>query len=266
MECVLSGNQIKSFHRAIVCYARVGTELLVEALPDKLVLRTLNASRSAFLAVTFKSHFFDTLQLSVPAAQCSMLLKSVCTIFRTPASMQRLSIKLPDRDADKVQWTLLCFNGREGLKKTYWISCNNGTEMQDVAISRRDFPNNLVVKPRDLTRLLANFQSSLQEITLIATESSMTPTDPMTASEAKALELRSYIDPVKENTDGALHTQLWIDPTEELQDYTHTGDAVDVTFSLKELKAFTAFCEGAEADIHMFFEKAGKYGGTALGY
>jgi hypothetical protein len=25
------------------------------------------------------------------------------------------------------------------------------------------------------------------------------------------------------------------------------------------LQAFMAFCEGAEADMHMFFEKAGKY-------
>lgn len=36
--------------------------------------------------------------------------------------------------------------------------------------------------------------------------------------------------------DGALHTQLWIDPSEELAAYTHRGAAVDVTFSVKELK------------------------------
>lgn len=38
------------------------------------------------------------------------------------------------------------------------------------------------------------------------------------------------------NSDAALHTQLWIDPSEEFLQYTHTGDAVDVTFSVKELK------------------------------
>jgi cell cycle checkpoint control protein RAD9A len=55
-----------------------------------------------------------------------------------------------------------------------------------------------------------------------------------------------------------LHTQLWIDPSEEFLQYTHAGDPVDITFSLKELKAFLAFCEGCEADIHLFFEKAGE--------
>jgi cell cycle checkpoint control protein RAD9A len=63
----------------------------------------------------------------------------------------------------------------------------------------------------------------------------------------------SFVD----TSDGALHTKLWIDPAEELVEYSHTGAAVDVTFSVKELKAFIAFCEGAEADMHMYFDKAG---------
>lgn len=74
----------------------------------------------------------------------------------------------------------------------------------------------------------------------------------------KAVELRSYIDPTKDDNDSTLHTQLWIDPAEEFLQYTHVGDAVDVTFSLKELKAFLSFCEGCEVDIHLFFDKAGE--------
>lgn len=67
--------------------------------------------------------------------------------------------------------------------------------MQNVLVERNSFPSHLVVKPRDLSRLLAHFQSSLQEITLIATEpiSSQANTD----SEAKAIELKSYIDPAR---------------------------------------------------------------------
>lgn len=36
MECVLSGNQIKSLNRAVNCLYRVGNELLIEVLPDKV--------------------------------------------------------------------------------------------------------------------------------------------------------------------------------------------------------------------------------------
>jgi hypothetical protein len=39
MECVLSGNQIKSLNRAVNCLYRVGSELLIEVLPDKVSLR-----------------------------------------------------------------------------------------------------------------------------------------------------------------------------------------------------------------------------------
>lgn len=254
MECELSGNQIKSLNRAVNCLYRIGSELLIEVLPDKLSLRTLNSAWSAFLSVTFKGHFFDAYRVHTPNAACSVLLKSVCTVFRTPtSSMEKLTITLADKDASKLQWTIQCLNG---IRKTYGITCNNDTEMQNVLLERNSFPSHLVIKPKDLSRLLGHFQSSLQEMTLIATEP--VTIDMGSESEAKAIELKSYIDPARVTTDGSLHTQLWIDPSEELAAYTHKGPPVDVTFSVKELKAFMAFCEGADADMHMYFDKAGK--------
>lgn len=162
---------------------------------------------------------------------------------------------LANSDAAKVQLTLECYNG---MKKAYWISCNVEPDIQHLSLDRAKFPSNFVVRPRDFNRLLANFQSSLQEITVIATEPMALPSASGTMIGGKAVELRSYIDPTKDNSDAALHTQLWIDPSEEFLQYRHSGDAVDVTFSVKELKAFLSFCEGCEVDVHLFFEKAGQ--------
>lgn len=53
------------------------------------------------------------------------------------------------------------------------------------------------MRPRDLNRLLANFQSSLQEITIIATEQTSLPPDAADEIGGKAVELRSYVDPTK---------------------------------------------------------------------
>jgi hypothetical protein len=39
--------------------AKIGEELFIEASQNKLILRTLNSSRSAFLAFTFGLKFFD---------------------------------------------------------------------------------------------------------------------------------------------------------------------------------------------------------------
>ncbi|XP_068663434.1 uncharacterized protein [Aristolochia californica] len=254
MEFSLSGNALKTFHRAVTCLARVGNELFIQASASHLGFQTLNSSRSAYQAITLKADFFDAYTLSTAEVQCSVLLKAVCSILRTPiASIDHLFVILPNADATKVQWTLDCYNG---MKKSYWISCNIEPDIQHLSLDRTKFPSSFIVRPADLNRLLANFQSSLQEITILATEPTAQP-DSGVAVGGKALELRSYIDPTKDNSDASLHTQLWLDPAEEFLQYKHGGDAVDVTFSVKELKAFLTFCEGCEVDIHLFFEKAG---------
>lgn len=255
MEWSLSGNALKTFARSVTCLARVGNELAIQASPSQLAFHTINSSRSAYQSITFKPDFFDLYTISGAQVQCSVLLKAICAVLRTPiASIDHLSVQLPDPDASKVQLTLNCYNG---VKKAYWITCNVEPDIQHLSLDRTRFPSNFVVRPRDLNRLLANFQSSLQEITIIATEPTSLPSDAAGEIGGKAVELRSYIDPTKDN-DSSLHTQLWIDPMEEFVQYVHSGDPVDVTFGVKELKAFLSFCEGGEVDIHLFFEKAGE--------
>lgn len=149
-----------------------------------------------------------------------------------------------------------------GMRKAYWITCNVEPDIQHLSLDRRKLPSSFVVRPRDLNRLLANFQSTLQEITIIATQQSTLPPDAADQIGGKAVELRSYIDPTKgklgkfviislqqgqftpklnfniliSENDSSLHTQLWIDPAEEFVLYTHSRDPVDVTFGVKELK------------------------------
>lgn len=86
-----------------------------------------------------------------------------------------------------------------GMKKTYWITCNFEPDIQHLSLDRRTLPSSFVVRPRDLNRLLANFQSTLQEITIIATQQSGLPLDAADQIGGKAVELRSYIDPTKGN-------------------------------------------------------------------
>ncbi|KAL0357311.1 UNVERIFIED_CONTAM: hypothetical protein Scaly_1416800 [Sesamum calycinum] len=120
MEFSLSGNALKTFARSITCLARIGNELVFQATPSlvpalclfSLSLYTLNSSRSAYQSITFKPDFFDVYSVSSAQVQCSVLLKAICSVLRTPiASIDHLSVLLADSDASKVQWTLDCFNG-----------------------------------------------------------------------------------------------------------------------------------------------------------
>ncbi|XP_073027803.1 uncharacterized protein [Primulina eburnea] len=255
MELGLSGNALKIFARSIICLARIGNEIVLQASPSLLTCHTLNSSRSAYQSITLKPDFFDVYSVSGAQVQCSVLLKAICSVLRTPiASIEHISVLLSDPNSPKVQWTLECFNG---MRKTYWISCNVEPDIQLLSLDRRLLPSSFVVRPRDLNRLLANFQSTLQEITIIATQQPTLNANDADQFGGKAVEFRSYIDPTSEN-DSLLHTQLWIDPKEEFVQYEHFRDPVDITFGVKELKAFLSFCEGCEVDIHIYFDKAGE--------
>ncbi|KAK1317651.1 hypothetical protein QJS10_CPA05g00444 [Acorus calamus] len=141
-------------------------------------------------------------------------------------------------------------NAIKALHRSVTCLARVGSEIVlQASFLRSKFPSNFVVRPRDFNRLLANFQSSLQEITIIATESTPLSSDVGGSIGGKAVELRSYIDPTKDNSDTSLHTQLWIDPSEEFLQYRHSGNPVD---------AFISFCEACEAEVQLFFEKAGE--------
>ena len=82
----------------------------------QLSFQTINASRTAYLSISFNPEFFDSFSVRPPAGngeiRCSFLLKAVCAIFRTPASVvDRLSVILSSPDAPKIRWTLDCFSG-----------------------------------------------------------------------------------------------------------------------------------------------------------
>ena len=89
--------------------------------------------------------------------------------------------------------SLLC----AGMKKTYWITCNVEPDIQHLSLDRSRFPSSLVVHPRNLSKLLGNFQSSLQEITIIATDQTSFPSDAASEIGGKAVEFQSYVDPTK---------------------------------------------------------------------
>ncbi|XP_056168683.1 uncharacterized protein LOC115666268 [Syzygium oleosum] len=203
-EFTLSGNALRTLARSIACLSRIGNDLAIQASPSQIKILilvfdlqlsfdALNSSRSAYQLITFKPDLFDVFTVSGEQVQCSVLLKAVCSVLRTPiTNIDYLRVQLPDINTSKVQWALQCF---DGIKKAYWITCNVDPDIQQLSLDRRRYPSNFLVRPRDLNRLLANFQSSLQEITIIATEHNSDPSDAASEFGGKAVEFRSYIDP-----------------------------------------------------------------------
>ncbi|CAI5461552.1 unnamed protein product [Closterium sp. Yama58-4] len=277
MECQLSGEQIRGLCRAVQCLAKVAHSDYITflAAPVELSLRGINTAKTAYLVVNFATDYFQTFKLTQPTCSCSALVKSVLAVFRTaPAAMQTLTITADGKEPDNIHWIIDCHNG---MRKTYTIACVNDREVLSASIDPSTYPSSLVARPKALLQLLNHFQSTLSEITIIAADpedvtGSGTGTGGGAAgrgggSEAKAVEMRSYVEPthagssadgrLEASPEAAMHTQLWVDPGEHFEAYCHRGDAVDVTFSVKEVKAFVQFCESAAADVVMLFHQAG---------
>ncbi|KAK3418655.1 hypothetical protein EUGRSUZ_H04569 [Eucalyptus grandis] len=114
MEFTLSGNALKTLPRSITCLSRVGNDLAIQASPSQISFHSLNSSRSAYQLITFKPDLFDVFTVSGAQVQCSVLLKAVCSVLRTPiTNIDYLSVQLPDINASKIQWALQCFGGKD---------------------------------------------------------------------------------------------------------------------------------------------------------
>lgn len=91
MECVVPKRSLKIFSKVIQCLGKVGEELFFEPAADKLVFRTLNQARSAFVAVTFSPTFFEvyTLAADTVVSKCKIQLKVSLSHSLTPCLLVR---------------------------------------------------------------------------------------------------------------------------------------------------------------------------------
>jgi hypothetical protein len=76
VKLVLGPGQIRHFKNALRCLGGIGPELLLEAVPERVILRALNPAKSAFLSVTFANTFFESFMVFDSAlVQASVLMK-----------------------------------------------------------------------------------------------------------------------------------------------------------------------------------------------
>lgn len=124
--------------RTIHALARFGDELYLESLIDCILLRTLNASESAYAMVKFSKQFFSYFNHNYYCTEendglkCKISMKSALNAFKSPAHMDKqvenLEIKL-EPDSCKLIFQLKC---KHGIVKTHFISILDCKAMQAV--------------------------------------------------------------------------------------------------------------------------------------
>ena len=116
--------------------------------PQKLILRAINSSKSAFLAVTFSAAFFDSYGVyDALVVQAGVLVKNVLAAFRSQR-VARMEFALSARDA-RLSVTLHCEGG--GLTKRYGCDTAEADILQ-AAVDRDAMPTTVVAEAGELNR------------------------------------------------------------------------------------------------------------------
>ncbi|KAG1675440.1 hypothetical protein FOA52_001738 [Chlamydomonas sp. UWO 241] len=241
--------QIKDLRAALNCLFKIGSELLVEGLEDRLVLRSINTAKSAFFAVTFSSSFFDDYQVhGSEVVQSAVLLKHVLATFRTH-KINRMTL---DMDADQSMLTVTVV-GENKITKTYHLECMN-SEILNATVDKDSCPTQVIAEAGELNKLLSSFQSGLDEITIIANPENLASA----ASMHRACQLQSFYDPEKARSKDNLHTSLEVDTRSLFVGYQHrSANPSDVTFNVKDFRSMVALCEHMGVNIILSFKYLG---------
>ncbi|CAI5500428.1 unnamed protein product [Closterium sp. Naga37s-1] len=263
MECQLSGEQIRGLCRAVQCLAKVAhsdyitflaapVEVRRERLPWRydvndsttpveLSLQGINTAKTAYLVVNFATDYFQTFNLSQPTCSCSALVKSVLAVFRTaPAAMRTLTITADGKEPDNIRWIIDCQNG---MRKIYTIACVNDREVLSASIDPSTYPSSLVARPKALLRTPTNQGDFSDWLKAFLPPAPLR--DALLPVQALHIQCSSADGRLEASPEAAMHTQLWVDPGEHFEAYCHRGDAVDVTFSVKEVKCVGGWIQGS---------------------
>ncbi|KAM3913193.1 cell cycle checkpoint control protein RAD9A [Leptodactylus fuscus] len=240
VKCVVTGTNIKVLGRAVHSLSRIGEELYFEPLDDGLFLRSVNSSRSAYACFTLTPLFFCTYEVTGGTCQCKIYMKSVLSVFRSLASLEKTVEKCVIRlntASSRLVIQLFC---KYGVTKTHNLSYQECESLQAV-YNPELCPNVLRAQARLLSDAVVHFPVTLAEVTL-------------SASPCGKVTLRNYVE---EETDPgkAMLTELSLS-REEFLDY-QLQELREITFCLREFRGLLAFADSSGLPISIHFDSAG---------
>jgi cell cycle checkpoint control protein RAD9A len=129
----------------------------------QLTLKAMNSARSAFCSVVFKASSFDIFRVADGTLQTAVLAKHLMAALRTQR-LERIVLSQAPGDRSKIAVELEC--GRNGITKTYGVHCVADAEHLKATLDAAAMPVKLVMRPKELGRLLSHFQSGQNDITI----------------------------------------------------------------------------------------------------
>ncbi|KRY20801.1 Cell cycle checkpoint control protein RAD9A [Trichinella patagoniensis] len=257
MNCIIASGNLKVFSRALQALSKLpGEDLYLEAKPEGLFLKTVNASRSGYACFQFSPKFFISFVRGVDTPisdsslnrrvafidhtsenYCKISMKSAVLTLRALTNAETCEIKIAFSES-ALKITL---HFKYGIIRKYSLSLIECEAMQ--SLFDRNTCKNKVVAPCQtlLEAVHRSFQLNQEEVTLSVNDQEMM--------------FRNFVED-EPDPDKVPKTELRLNIAEFLTFDVHMKS--ELTFTLKEFRALLHFVEYFHVPIVFLFSEPGK--------
>lgn len=164
-------------------FSRIGQELYLEAIPDGLILSTVNSTKSAFATMKFTNKFFQSYSLKSgdDENRCKLAMNLCVDAFKTMRDIESIVLSL-NTDTSKLSIEFKCKLQTSKKNNLPIIS----QETLQAMYATDNVPNIIVGEHKLFTTILSSFSTREEELSLSATSKNIvarnyvegTPVDP----------------------------------------------------------------------------------------
>ncbi|KAG4306004.1 hypothetical protein PORY_000914 [Pneumocystis oryctolagi] len=256
MNAVIPGIYLKDFSKVLLCLSKIGDELSIETKKNKVLLSSLNASKSVFGLITFDcSRFFEKYEYlpcessceisskNNQTLKCKVQIRLLLAIFKYRSlenkdtkniSVQKCELKLiPPNSLEKKCRFTIRFLCKYGILKTYNITYEQSQVMHALC-NKSLCKNKWKINSRIFKEHLDHFSTRAEELTLMI-------------QNDKLLLTKVLKQPIQ--------TAILIDKRdfEEIDFEEHSI----ITFPLKEFKAVVILGDSMNMILNAYFNTGG---------
>lgn len=243
MECTIARSQLKAFKGALHCLSKIGDTVLVSVSPP-IYFRVLSASQVSYAELRFDTGFFSEWKFTAECT-CNLDIRNCLAALKSITLVDRIELRLEPESCD-LEWRVF---SRSGIQRTLMFAGITDSPPAEVPIIPwESFPSALTISSDTLSQCLVNLHQNVNEV-------SITP-------EQDKFSFRSYTDVEDGSMAQCLQTSYTFQ-AESVESYTMKDPSLlgqDVTFCLKEFRAFVALMESgvlSETNVHLLMGEPG---------
>ncbi|XP_058454513.1 cell cycle checkpoint control protein RAD9B isoform X2 [Malaya genurostris] len=239
MNCVIKGSNVKLLAKTVHFFSKIGSELLVEALPTGLSLKVVNSMGTAYAVANFNMEYFISFNQGANDCfvenNCKVFIKPILKIFKNLHTILICKIWL-QIDRMKIIFQFKC---KAHVLKTHKISLLEHDHINSLRLPE-SFANKIVSDHKSLNGILLHFHRSNKEITF--------------DMKTDEIIVTNYMDhPTKDKT---TMRSMYSIKSRVFKLYDLESDS-KLTFCYKEFKAMTCYAGQNRMLVEMNFNNEG---------